>query len=84
MNTQHSTLRYFIFKKGSKWRLIRWILFLQEFDFVVKYHKGKENQVADHLSWMKNEGLIKLGDKVEINDAILDENILTASYDLIP
>ena len=34
---------------GSKPRLIRWVLFIQEFDIVIKDKKGSKNVVADHL-----------------------------------
>ncbi|KAA3481097.1 Transposon Ty3-I Gag-Pol polyprotein [Gossypium australe] len=48
--TGHSAIKYLVTKKDAKPILIRWILFLQEFDLETKDRKGKENQVADHLS----------------------------------
>ena len=38
-----------------KLRLIRWVLLLQEFDFEVKDRNGTKNQVANHLSRLKDE-----------------------------
>ena len=37
-------------KNDTKARLIRWILFLQEFNLEIKDKKGVKNIVADHLS----------------------------------
>ncbi|XP_019264773.1 PREDICTED: uncharacterized protein LOC109242368 [Nicotiana attenuata] len=54
--TNHAALRYLMAKKDAKPRLIRWVLLLQEFDFEVKYQKGIENQVANHLSRLEEAG----------------------------
>ena len=48
--TDHSTLKYLLTKQNAKARLIRWVLLLQEFNLQIKYKKGVENVVADHLS----------------------------------
>ena len=47
--TDHSALKYLLTKKNAKARLIRWVLLLQEFNLQIKYKKGVENVVADHL-----------------------------------
>ena len=46
-HTDHSAFMYLMEKKDVNPRLIRWVLFLQKFDFEVDYSKGAENQVAD-------------------------------------
>ena len=46
-------IKHLISKKDAKPRLIRWILLLQEFNLEIKYRKGTENQVADHLSMLE-------------------------------
>ena len=38
--TNHAALKYFITKRDVKGRLIRWVLFLQEFDLEFKDKKG--------------------------------------------
>nr|GEV79748.1 transposon Ty3-I Gag-Pol polyprotein [Tanacetum cinerariifolium] len=52
--TDHFALKYLFAKKDSKARLLRWVLFLQEFTFKVIDTKGAENLAADHLSRLQN------------------------------
>ena len=52
--TDHSALRYLMMKKDAKARLIRWILFLQEFNLEIRDKKGVENIIVDHLSRIPN------------------------------
>ena len=67
----HVALRYLLTKKDSKPRLIRWILFLQEFDLEIQDKKGRENVVADHLS-----RIVSLEDSVPLQDSFPDEQLL--------
>ncbi|GJW69520.1 hypothetical protein Tco_0126437 [Tanacetum coccineum] len=60
--------QYIFAKKDSKARLLRWVLLLQEFDFVVVDHKREpENLAADHLSRLENPHKNELDPK-EINE----------------
>ena len=49
IHTDHAAIKYLMAKKEVKLRLIRWVLLLQEFDLEIKYKKGSDNVIADHL-----------------------------------
>ncbi|RDX66442.1 Retrovirus-related Pol polyprotein, partial [Mucuna pruriens] len=51
----HAALRYLLKNPGTKPRLIRWMLLLQEFDIQNRDKKGIENSVANHLSRIEKE-----------------------------
>lgn len=65
IETDHNPLVWLAKIKEPNSRLIRWKLKLEEFDFVIKYKKGKENRVADALS------------RVEIHNNEVDTDIRT-------
>ena len=50
IHTDHAAIRDLMAKKGSKPRLIRWVLLPQEFDIGIKDKKGSDNVIVDHLS----------------------------------
>ncbi|GJS26276.1 reverse transcriptase domain-containing protein [Tanacetum coccineum] len=52
--TDHSALKYLLAKQDAKPRLLRWILPLQELDFIIRDKKEAENFAADHLSRLEN------------------------------
>ncbi|GKF53205.1 reverse transcriptase domain-containing protein [Tanacetum coccineum] len=52
--TDHSPLKYLLNKQDAKPRLLRWVLFLQEFNITIRDKKGSENLAVDHLSRLKN------------------------------
>ena len=50
IHIDHAAVKYLMAKKEAKPRLIRWVLLLQEFDLEIKYKKGRDNVITDHLS----------------------------------
>ncbi|XP_070039212.1 uncharacterized protein [Nicotiana tomentosiformis] len=82
VHTNHTTLHYLMSKKDSKARLMRWVLLLQEFDLEIIDLKGSENQVADHLSCLEEEG--RPHDGLKINDSFPDEQLFSMSMTGIP
>ncbi|XP_074292578.1 uncharacterized protein LOC141619457 [Silene latifolia] len=54
--TDHATLKYLLAKKEAKLRLIRMILFLQDFYLEIRDKSGAENVITYHLSRMRFDG----------------------------
>ena len=50
---------------------MKWILLLHEFDFDIKYKKGSDNVIADHLSRL--EKTTEKEKETEIAENFLDE-----------
>jgi hypothetical protein len=48
--TDHNPLTTLKTMKSKNSKITRWMLFLQEFDFIVKHISGKNNCITDHLS----------------------------------
>ena len=48
--SDHNGLRYLFDQPNLNARKARWLATLSEFDFEIRYIKGKENRVADALS----------------------------------
>ncbi|XP_057452670.1 uncharacterized protein LOC130744511 [Lotus japonicus] len=67
-HTDHAALRHLFSKQDSKPRLIRWVLLLQEFDFLIIDRRGKDIGVADHLSRLEGESSSILPVKEEFPD----------------
>ncbi|XP_070004307.1 uncharacterized protein [Nicotiana sylvestris] len=82
VHMDHAALRYLMSKKYFKDYLMIWVLLLQEFDIDIQDRKGSENQVADHLSRLEEEG--RLHDGLEINDSFPDEQLLAISMKEVP
>ncbi|XP_070029591.1 uncharacterized protein [Nicotiana sylvestris] len=80
IHTDYAALCYLMTKK-DKARLIRWVPFFQEFDIDIQDRKGSENQVADHLSRLEEEG--KPHDGLEINDSFPAEPLLAILMNVV-
>lgn len=50
IRTDHQALKWLQSVKDPSSRLIRWRLRLEEYDYEIEYHKGKDNLAADALS----------------------------------
>uniref|UniRef100_A0A151UDZ3 Retrovirus-related Pol polyprotein from transposon 17.6 n=1 Tax=Cajanus cajan TaxID=3821 RepID=A0A151UDZ3_CAJCA len=75
--TDHAALKYLLKNAKSKPKLIRWMLWLQEFDLDIRDRRGAQNLVADHLS--RVERAEDSADVFPIQDNFPDENLLTVS-----
>ena len=53
-HVDHATLLYSIEKQTLTGKLARWMLLLQEFDFVIQHRPGTQHVVADFLSRIDN------------------------------
>ncbi|GJW87677.1 reverse transcriptase domain-containing protein [Tanacetum coccineum] len=77
--TDHSALKYLFAKQDAKPRLLRWVLLLQEFNFMIRDKKGAENLAADHLSRLENPHQSVLENK-EINETFPLETLSMVSF----
>nr|KYP44871.1 Retrovirus-related Pol polyprotein from transposon 17.6 [Cajanus cajan] len=74
--TDHATLKYLLKKADSKPRLIRWMLWLQEFDLDICDKSEAQNLVADHLSRIER---VEDEKNLPFHDDFPDEHFLTVS-----
>ena len=51
---ENVSLKHLFDQHNLNVRQARWLSFLREYDFEIKHIKGKENKVADALSWHAN------------------------------
>ena len=49
--SDHKSLKYIFTHWDLNMRRRRWMEFLEDYDFTLLYHHGKENVVVDALSW---------------------------------
>jgi hypothetical protein len=68
----HLALRYMVNKPDLSGRVARWVLLLEELDYVVEYKPGRLHKQADHLSRLSET----IG-KDEIDDELPDANLFS-------
>ena len=55
--SDHKSLKYIFMQRDLNMRQRRWMEFLEDYDFTLHYHLGKENVVADALG-RKSRGVL--------------------------
>ena len=50
MYSNHKILKYIFMQQDLNMRQHRWMEFLEDYDFILHYHPGKANVVADALN----------------------------------
>ena len=55
--SDHKSLKYIFMQRDLNMRQHRWMEFLEDYDFTLHYHPGKENVVADALN-RKSQGAL--------------------------
>ena len=55
--SDHKSLKYIFTQRDLNMRQHRWVEYLEDYDYTLHYHPGKENVVADTLS-QKSRGVL--------------------------
>lgn len=79
--TDHQPLIYIFNMKDPSTKLVRWRLYLGEFDFEIKYRKGSQNVVADGLSRIRIDNDLNASES-SVENASLAQNIGDVSDDV--
>ena len=75
VHIDHATIRYLMNKPDVNAHIIRWLLFLQQFDLTIIDKPGIENFAADFLSRVN----LPAGEEGMVNDQIPDEHLFAIS-----
>ena len=70
--SDHKSLKYIFTQKDLNLKQMRWVKYLEDYDFILNYHPGKENVVADALS-RKSRGELNVSvSEWKLKDALRD------------
>ena len=73
--TDNKGLKYLLDQPNLKARQARWLSFLSEWDFEIKHINGKENKVANALSFVETINTYKIDLEDQLEEGVkLDEN----------
>ena len=61
--SDHKSLKYIFTQRDLNMRQRRWMEFLEDYDFTLHYHPGKENVVADALSRKSRRALASIASR---------------------
>ena len=61
--SDHKSLKYIFTQRDLNMRQRRWMDFLEDYDFTLHYHLGKENVVADALSRKSHGALANIASR---------------------
>ena len=63
MFSDHKSLKYIFTQRDLNMRQYKWMECLEDYDFTLHYHPGKENVVVDALSWKSREILANIASR---------------------
>ena len=61
--SDHKSLKYIFTQWDLNIRQRNWMEFIEDYDFTLHYHPGKENVVADALSWKSRGALASIASR---------------------
>ena len=77
----HKSLKYLFNQKGLNMRQRRWMEFLKDYDFELKYHPGKANVVVDALSRKSLHVSTMMIHQMELLEKFRDMHLDVSCYD---
>jgi hypothetical protein len=78
IHTDHFAINFLVNKPITNGRITRWVLLLQEFNITIVDRPGKENLVADFLSWIHNND-----ENTLVDDSFPDKHLFVVSTNIM-